>query len=67
MSDNLTMEQQFLLASARKQLENASQEQLLDFAVEIYKQMLIQQNLHKQLLAHQWGIDRSGIDCGESR
>ena len=71
----LTIEQQFELVKLRQTIANASVEQLRELFVEFYAVMLKKDNITKDLLAQQWGMDvetvnRSPkverlIDCGE--
>lgn len=62
MSENqLTIEQQFELVKLKQTIENASAEQLRELFIEFYAVMLKKDNLTKELLAQQWGMD---IDMG---
>jgi hypothetical protein len=71
----LTIEQQFELAKVKQTISNASVEQLRELFVEFYTVMLKKDNLTKDLLAQQWGMDvetvnpppivERWIDCGE--
>jgi hypothetical protein len=71
----LTIEQQFELAKVKQTISNASVEQLRELFVEFYTVMLKKDNLTKELLAKQWGMDvetvnpppivERWIDCGE--
>ena len=58
-SDNsfeLSLEQQFNIRSFEQQVQNMSREQALEFLVNLYRQMILQENSYKNLLKHQWGI-----------
>jgi len=71
----LTIEQQFEIAKLKQTIENASVGQLRELFVEFYTVMLRKDNLTKELLAQQWGMDvetinpppkvERWIDCGE--
>ena len=71
----LTIEQQFELAKVKQTIANASVEQLRELFVEFYTVMLRKDNITKELLAQQWGMDvetinpppivERWIDCGE--
>jgi hypothetical protein len=73
--NELTIEQQFELAKVKQTISNASVEQLRELFVEFYTVMLKKDNLTKELLAQQWGMDvetvnpppkvERWIDCGE--
>jgi len=58
-SDNsfeLSLEQQFNIRSFEQQVQSMSREQALEFLVNLYRQMILQENSYKNLLKHQWGI-----------
>ena len=73
--NELTIEQQFELAKVKQTISNASVEQLRELFVEFYTVMLKKDNITKDLLAQQWGMDvetvnpppivERWIDCGE--
>jgi hypothetical protein len=73
--NELTIEQQFELAKVKQTIANASVEQLRELFVEFYTVMLRKDNITKELLAQQWGMDvetinpppivERWIDCGE--
>jgi len=73
--NELTIEQQFEIAKLKQTIENASVGQLRELFVEFYTVMLRKDNLTKELLAQQWGMDvetvnpppkvERWIDCGE--
>lgn len=58
----LTIEQQFELVKLRQTIENASVEQLRDLFVEFYGVMLKKDNITKELLAKQWGMDGKSVN-----
>jgi hypothetical protein len=58
-SVNLSLEQQFSIRSFEHQVRDMSREQAQEFLVNLYAQMMMQENSYKNLLKHQWGIDDS--------
>ena len=54
--ESLSLEQQFNIRSFEHQCEGASREQLKDLLLNMYKQMLLQENSYKALLKKEWGI-----------
>lgn len=59
-SVNLSLEQQFSIRSFEHQVRDMSREQAQEFLVNLYTQMMMQENSYKSLIKHQWGIDESG-------
>ena len=57
MHNKLTTEQQFEIAKLRLTVESASAEQLREVLIEMYQIMLAKDNIVKELLANQWGIE----------
>ena len=57
MHNKLTTEQQFEIARLRLTIESASAEQLREVLIEMYRVMLAKDNVVKELLANQWGIE----------
>ena len=57
MHNKLTTEQQFEIAKMRLTIESASAEQLREVLIEMYRVMLAKDNVVKELLANQWGIE----------
>ena len=53
----LSLEQQFNLHSFSNSVEKMSREQAQDFLVKLYREMLVRENLYKDALKHQWGLD----------
>jgi hypothetical protein len=53
----LSLEQQFTLHSFANEVEKMSREQAQEFLVKLYKEMLVRENLYKDTLKHQWGLD----------
>ena len=56
---DLSLEQQFNIRSFEHQVKGMSHEQTQDFLVNLYRQMMLQENSYKNLLKHQWGMDES--------
>jgi Phycobilisome degradation protein nblA len=56
-SFDLSLEQQFNIRSFEHQVRDMSREQAQEFLVNLYRQMVLQENSYKTLLKHQWGID----------
>ena len=56
-SFDLSLEQQFNIRSFEHQIKDMSHEQTQEFLVNLYRQMMIQENSYKNLLKHQWGMD----------
>ena len=50
ISATLSLEQQFKLQVLREQVKNLSQEQAQDYLIEVFRQMMVKDNLVKQLL-----------------
>ena len=57
MHNKLTTEQQFEIAKLKLTVESASAEQLRGVIIEMYQIMLAKDNIVKELLASQWGIE----------
>ncbi len=56
-SFDLSLEQQFNIRSFEHQVKDMSHEQTQEFLVNLYRQMMIQENSYKNLIKHQWGMD----------
>lgn len=56
-SVGLSLEQQFNLRSFETQVEKMTKEQAQDFLVKLYAEMLVRENLYKDTLKHQWGLE----------
>lgn len=50
ISATLSLEQQFKLQVLREQVKNLSQEQAQEYLIEVFRQMMVKDNLVKQLL-----------------
>jgi len=53
----LTLEQQFSVRSFESQVANMSREQAQDFLVKLYEQMIVRENMYKEFIKHQWGLE----------
>jgi Phycobilisome degradation protein nblA len=56
-SFDLSLEQQFNIRSFEHQIKDMSHQQTQEFLVNLYRQMMLQENSYKSLLKHQWGMD----------
>ena len=56
-SFDLSLEQQFSIRSFEHQVRDMSHTQAQEFLVNLYRQMMLQENSYKNLLKHQWGIE----------
>jgi hypothetical protein len=52
-----SLEQQFNLRSFETQVQNMSREQAQEFLVKLYEQMIMRENMYKEFLKHQWGLE----------
>ncbi|WP_017293280.1 NblA/ycf18 family protein [Geminocystis herdmanii] len=55
-SVELSLEQQFSLRSFQTQVNNMSREQAKEFLIKLYEEMLVRENVYKDVLKHQWGL-----------
>ncbi|MEA5419765.1 NblA/ycf18 family protein [Spirulina sp. CCNP1310] len=53
---DLSLEQQFNIRSFETQVQQMSREQAQEFLVNMYRQMLVRENMYKDFLRHEWGI-----------
>jgi hypothetical protein len=56
-SVELSLEQKFSLRSFKTQVQQMSREQAQESLLKLYEQMLVKDNLYKDVLKHQWGLD----------
>ena len=56
-SSELSLEQQFSVRSFEHQVKDMNHAQTQEFLVNLYTQMMMQENSYKNLLKHQWGMD----------
>lgn len=59
-SFDLSLEQQFNIRSFEHQVRGMTHEQSQTFLIDLYRQMLLQENSYRNLLKHQWGMDELG-------
>lgn len=59
MSDSikLSLEQKFNIRSFETQVRSMSHEQAQEFLVKLYEQMIVKDNMYKDFIRHQWGLD----------
>lgn len=55
-ANSLTLEQQFNLRKVADQTKALSQQQTQELIVELQRQLMIKDNLYKQIIKHEWGI-----------
>ncbi|MGK7872571.1 MAG: NblA/ycf18 family protein [Xenococcaceae cyanobacterium] len=55
----LSLEQQFNIRSFETQVQKMSREQAQEFLVKLYEQMMIRENMYKEFIKHQWGLEPS--------
>ena len=56
-SFDLSLEQQFNIRSFEHQIKDMTHEQTQEFLVNLYRQMMLQENSYKNIIKHQWGMD----------
>ena len=54
----LSLEQEFNVRSFETQVQQMSREQAQEFLVKLYEQMLARENMYKEFLKHEGGIDQ---------
>lgn len=59
----LSLEQQFNLRRFAVEIKSTNKEQAQEFLVELYRQMMIKDNLYRQLIKSDWhiGLDQLSI------
>ena len=55
-SEQLSLEQEFSLRRFADQVQTLSPEQARDLSVELYRRMMLKDNLYEELLQDYWGI-----------
>lgn len=55
-ASSLTLEQQFNLRRVADRTKALSQEQAQELIVELQRQIMIKDNLYKEIIKHEWGI-----------
>lgn len=53
----LSLEQQFNIRSFETQVRKMSREQAQEFLIKLYGQMMMRENMYKEFLKHEWGLD----------
>ena len=56
-SEKLSLEQEFNLRKFADQVRTLSSEQAQDLSLELYRQMMLKDNLYEDLLQEFWGIN----------
>ena len=56
-SEQLSLEQKFELRIFADQVRTLSPEQAQDLSLELYRQMMLKDNLYQELLRDYWGIN----------
>ena len=52
----LSLEQEFSLRSFSDQVQSMSREQAQDFLVNLYRQMMLKEEMYTTFLKHEWGL-----------
>ena len=55
----LSLEQKFNIRSFETQVQQMSHEQAQEFLVKLYEQMIMRENMYKEFIKHQWGLEPS--------
>ena len=53
----LSLEQKFNIRSFETQVKNMSREEAQEFLVKLYEQMILRDNMYKEFIKHQWGLE----------
>ena len=53
----MSLEQKFSLRSFETQVQQMSREQAQEFLVKLYEQMILRENMYKEFIKHQWGLE----------
>ena len=56
-SGKLSLEQKFNIRSFETQVQKMSREQAQDFLIQLYEQMIIRENMYKEFIKHEWGLE----------
>jgi hypothetical protein len=54
---DLSLEQQFNIHSFAAQVKKMSLEQAQEFLIQMYEESIVRENMYKDLIKHQWGIE----------
>ena len=55
-ANKLTLEQEFSLKKIAAQTKTLSQQEAQELIIELQRQMMVKDNLYKQIIKHEWGI-----------
>lgn len=55
----LSLEQKFNIRSFETQVQKMNREQAQEFLIKLYEQMILKENMYKEFLKHQWGLEPS--------
>ena len=55
----LSLEQKFNIRSFETQVQQMSHEQAQEFLIKLYEQMIVRENMYKEFIKHQWGLEPS--------
>ena len=55
----LSLEQKFNIRSFETQVQQMSHEQAQEFLVKLYELMIVRENMYKEFIKHQWGLEPS--------
>ena len=58
----LSLEQKFNVRSFEMQVKNMSHQQAQEFLVKLYEQTILRDNMYKEFIKHQWGVDSTSGD-----
>ena len=58
MKMNLSLEQKLSIRQFNDKVKQMSHEQAQEFLLYLYQQMLIRENQYKDIIKHQWGIEK---------
>ena len=53
----LSLEQQFNIRSFQSQVQKMTREQAQEFLVKLYEQMIVRENMYKQFIKYEWGLE----------
>lgn len=55
-ANSLTLEQQFDLRKVADRTKSLSPQQAHELIIELQRQLMIKDNIYKQIIKHEWGI-----------
>lgn len=58
-SIELSLEQEFSIRAFEMQVQNLTCEKAQEFLVQLYKHMIVRDQMYQKLLKNQWGIESS--------